>query len=202
MKLVGIEKKIGDFQLAIDSLEFATGKIHGLVGHNGAGKSILLKIIMGLIRPDAGHIDYAGLAMDEITLMTQTPYLLHRSVYENVTYPLKIRGVKIDAHREKEIDALLERAGMLSHKEQYALSLSSGERQKLSFLRAVIFEPRLIMMDETLSNLDPDSEKTIIEMIKEIQAARRATWIIVSHQLESKEGLCDFIHRLEGGRLL
>ena len=91
---------------------------------------------------------------------------------------------------------------MLSHKEQYALSLSSGERQKLSFLRAVIFEPRLIMMDETLSNLDPDSEKTIIEMIKEIQAARCATWIIVSHQLESKEGLCDFIHRLEGGRLL
>ena len=202
MKLVGIEKKIGDFQLAIDSLEFAAGKIHGLVGHNGAGKSILLKIIMGLIRPDAGHIDYAGLAMDEITLMTQTPYLLHRSVYENVIYPLKIRGVRIDAHREKEIDALLERAGMLSHKEQYALSLSSGERQKLSFLRAVIFEPRLIMMDETLSNLDPDSEKTIIEMIKEIQAARRATWIIVSHQLESKEGLCDFIHRLEGGRLL
>ncbi len=202
MKLVGIEKKIGDFQLAIDSLEFAAGKIHGLVGHNGAGKSILLKIIMGLIRPDAGHIDYAGLAMDEITLMTQTPYLLHRSVYENVIYPLKIRGVKIDAHREKEIDALLARAGMLSHKEQYALSLSSGERQKLSFLRAVIFEPRLIMMDETLSNLDPDSEKTIIEMIKEIQAARRATWIIVSHQLESKEGLCDFIHRLEGGRLL
>ena len=202
MKLVGIEKKIGDFQLAIDSLEFAAGKIHGLVGHNGAGKSILLKIIMGLIRPDAGHIDYAGLAMDEITLMTQTPYLLHRSVYENVIYPLKIRGVKIDAHKEKEIDALLERAGMLSHKEQYVLSLSSGERQKLSFLRAVIFEPRLIMMDETLSNLDPDSEKTIIEMIKEIQAARRATWIIVSHQLESKEGLCDFIHRLEGGRLL
>ena len=202
MKLVGIEKKIGDFQLAIDSLEFAAGKIHGLVGHNGAGKSILLKIIMGLIRPDAGHIDYAGLAMDEITLMTQTPYLLHRSVYENVIYPLKIRGVKIAAHREKEIDALLERAGMLSHKEQYALSLSSGERQKLSFLRAVIFEPRLVMMDETLSNLDPDSEKTIIEMIKEIQAARRATWIIVSHQLESKEGLCDFIHRLEGGRLL
>lgn len=202
MKLVGIEKKIGDFQLAIDSLEFAAGKIHGLVGHNGAGKSILLKIIMGLIRPDAGHIDYAGLAMDEITLMTQTPYLLHRSVYENVIYPLKIRGVKIDAHKEKEIDALLERAGMLSHKEQYALSLSSGERQKLSFLRAVIFEPRLIMMDETLSNLDPDSEKTIIAMIKEIQAARRATWIIVSHQLESKEGLCDFIHRLEGGRLL
>ena len=202
MKLVGIEKKIGDFQLAIDSLEFAAGKIHGLVGHNGAGKSILLKIIMGLIRPDAGHIDYAGLAMDEITLMTQTPYLLYRSVYENVIYPLKIRGVKIDAHKEKEIDALLERAGMLSHKEQYALSLSSGERQKLSFLRAVIFEPRLIMMDETLSNLDPDSEKTIIKMIKEIQAARRATWIIVSHQLESKEGLCDFIHRLEGGRLL
>ena len=113
---------------------------------------------MGLIRPDAGHIDYAGLAMDEITLMTQTPYLLHRSVYENVIYPLKIRGVRIDAHKEKEIDALLERAGMLSHKEQYALSLSSGERQKLSFLRAVIFEPRLIMMDETLSNLDPDSE--------------------------------------------
>ena len=58
------------------------------------------------------------------------------------------------------------------------------------------------MMDETLSNLDPDSENTIIEMIKEIQDERQATWIIVSHQLESKGDLCDIIHRMEGGKMV
>lgn len=165
MKLQGIKKTIGNFQLSVDELLIEEGKIHGLVGHNGAGKSILLKIIMGIMERDAGDIDYGGISQNEITLMTQTPYLLHTSVYENVVYPLKLRKIKPD---EEEVDKLLERAGMLAHKEQYALSLSSGERQKLSFLRAVIFKPKLIMMDETLSNLDPDSENTIIEMIKEV----------------------------------
>lgn len=199
MKLQGIKKTIGNFQLSVDELLIEEGKIHGLVGHNGAGKSILLKIIMGIMERDAGDIDYGSISQSEITLMTQTPYLLHTSVYENVVYPLKLRKIKPD---EEEVDKLLERAGMLAHKEQYALSLSSGERQKLSFLRAVIFKPKLIMMDETLSNLDPDSENTIIEMMKEIQDERQATWIIVSHQLESKGDLCDIIHRMEGGKMV
>lgn len=198
MIIRGLKKTVGDFSLAVDELYIESGKIHGLVGHNGAGKSILLKLIMGIMEPDEGVIDYQGLDIKEVTLMPQTPYLLHTSVYENIVYPLKLRGIAPD---EKEIDRLLRMAGLFEQKNQYALSLSSGERQKLSFLRAVVFKPKLILMDETLSNLDPESENAIIEMIKNTQAEHQSTWIIVSHQLENKKDLCDVIHRMSKGAM-
>ena len=99
-----------------------------------------------------------------------------------------------------EIDRLLEKVGLLPMKNQYARSLSSGERQKLSFLRAVIFKPKFIMMDETLSNMDPESEAQILDLIREIQGSGEPmTWLIVNHQLEQKDDLCDVIHRMEKG---
>ena len=167
MKIINLEKKVGDFRLEIDYLNIEPGRIHGLAGHNGCGKTILLKTIMGILEPDSGRIDPEGLDRRDMTMMTQRPYLLHESVYENVIYPLKIRGIKVD---EAEVDRLLETAGLLAQKNQYARSLSSGERQKLSFLRAVIFGPKFVIMDETLSNMDPESEQSIVSMIKEIQA--------------------------------
>jgi len=197
MKITNLRKTMGNFQLEIDHFNIEKGKVHGILGHNGCGKTILLKILMGIMEADFGQIDYEGTSMDKVTLMSQRPYLLHDSVFENVIYPLKLRGVKID---ESKVDGMLERVGLLQQKNQYAGSLSSGERQKLSFLRAVIFEPEFIMMDETLSNLDPESEKIIIDLIKEIQEKKPVTWLIVSHQLEQKYGLCDVIHKMEKGK--
>lgn len=197
MKIINLEKSVGNFKLEIDHLDIEKGKVHGIVGHNGCGKSVLLKLIMGIMEADLGQIDYEGVTMDQITLMSQRPYLLHASVYENLIYPLKIRGISPD---EKKVDELLGKVGLLQLKQQYARSLSSGERQKLSFLRAIIFEPEFIMMDETLSNLDPDSERMIIDLIKEIQETKPKTWLIVSHQLEQRDDLCDYIHKMEKGK--
>ena len=196
MKITDLELTMGSFHMKVDHLSIEPGKIHGLVGHNGSGKTILLKTIMGIYKPDRGSIDYEGIALTDVTMMSQRPYLLHASVYENLIYPLKVRGRKPDP---KAADLLLERVGLLGQKNQYARSLSSGERQKLSFLRAVIFEPRFIMMDETLSNLDPESEEIIIGLMKDIQKESPVTWLLVSHQLEQKKGLCDVIHRMEKG---
>ncbi|MGN1143108.1 MAG: ATP-binding cassette domain-containing protein [Anaerovoracaceae bacterium] len=197
MIITDLSKTEGDFTLQIDRMELAPGKIHGLVGHNGSGKTILLKCIMGILTPDRGTIDYEGLTPQDITLMSQRPYLLHASVYDNLVYPLKVRGQRPD---EKEMDQLLERVGLLAQKKQYARSLSSGERQKLSFLRAMVFGPKFVMMDETLSNMDPDSEAVILDLIRQIQARRPITWLIVNHQLEQKKELCDVMHRMEKGR--
>lgn len=200
MKITDLKVSAGSFTLSIPAAEFAPGKIHGIVGHNGSGKTILLKTIMGILTPDCGQIDYEGLTAQEITLMSQRPYLLHGSVYENLIYPLKLRGINPDApEMAAEIDRLLERVGLLGLKKQYARSLSSGERQKLSFLRAVIFKPKFVMMDETLSNMDPESEGQILDLIREIQDTEHITWLIVNHQLEQKKDLCDFIHRMEKG---
>ena len=204
MKITDLKVSVGGFSLSVPHAEFTPGKIHGIVGHNGSGKTILLKTIMGILEPESGVIDYEGLTMQEITFMSQRPYLLHGSVYDNLIYPLKLRGINPqDAAVAAEIDRLLELAGLLPMKNQYARSLSSGERQKLSFLRAVIFKPKFIMMDETLSNMDPESEGQILQLIREIQSSGAPiTWLIVNHQLEAKEDLCDVIHRMEKGRYI
>ena len=198
MKITDLEKNIGSFNLKIDDLYIKPGLVHGLPGTNGSGKTVLLKLIMGILEPDRGTIDLDGMDRRNMTMMSQRPYLLTGSVYDNIVYPLKLRKIKPD---EAEIDSLLERTGLLAQKNQYARSLSSGERQKLSFLRAIIFEPEFIIMDETLSNLDPESERAIVEIIKEIQSERPVTWLMVSHGRDVREELCDIIHYMEKGRI-
>jgi ABC-type multidrug transport system ATPase subunit len=173
--------------------------IHGLVGPNGCGKTTLLKLIMGITEPDSGVIDLEGLRPSDMTMMSQRPYLMHASVYDNIVYPLKIRGESIDA---ASLNDMLERTGLMDIKDQYAGSLSSGERQKLSFLRAIVFRPKMILMDETLSNLDTDSEKLFREMIIERQREDGSTWLIVSHQWDAMNELFGKVHHMENGRIV
>ena len=199
MRITELRKKIGKTDLYIDDLKIESGLIHGLVGPNGCGKTTLLKLIMGITEPDSGHIDYEGLKPSDITMMSQRPYLMHANVYDNIIYPLKIRGMKIDLN---EIDGLMESTGLLQIRDQYAGSLSSGERQKLSFLRAMVFRPKMILMDETLSNLDQDSEKLFKEMIIERHKEDGSTWLIVSHQWDGMNELFDSVHHMEKGRIV
>ncbi|GAA0796919.1 hypothetical protein GCM10008910_18680 [Faecalicatena orotica] len=199
MRITNLEKTIGKFHMEVNDFYIEPGKIHGIVGPNGCGKTVFLKMLAGIITPDKGILDYEGLSSRDITMMSQQPYLMHTSVYENLIYPLKIRGTRPD---EDEIDEMLNRVGLREQKNQYARSLSSGERQKLSFLRAVIFKPKLIMVDETLSNLDSESEEMFVGIISEIQKERPITWLIVNHQMDHIYQLCDEIHYMEKGRFV
>lgn len=199
MKITDLHKKIGRFELNVESLSVEPGKIHGIVGPNGCGKTVFLKLVMGILNPDRGYIDYEGILPQEITMMTQRPYLMRTSVYKNLIYPLKIRGISPD---EEKMDELLDRAGLLEQKKQYARSLSSGEKQKLSFLRAMVFEPKVIIMDETLSNLDAESEELFKELISMRQKKDPATWLIVNHQWDHVNRLFEAVHYMEKGRFV
>lgn len=199
MKITDLHKKIGRFELNVESLSVEPGKIHGIVGPNGCGKTVFLKLVMGILNPDRGYIDYEEILPQEITMMTQRPYLMRTSVYKNLIYPLKIRGISPD---EEKMDELLDRAGLLEQKKQYARSLSSGEKQKLSFLRAMVFEPKVIIMDETLSNLDAESEELFKELISMRQKKDPATWLIVNHQWDHVNRLFEAVHYMEKGRFV
>ena len=199
MRITELRKKVGKTDLYIKDLKIESGMIHGLVGPNGCGKTTLLKLIMGITEPDSGVIDLEGLRPSDMTMMSQRPYLMHASVYDNIVYPLKIRGESIDA---ASLNDMLERTGLMDIKDQYAGSLSSGERQKLSFLRAIVFRPKMILMDETLSNLDADSEKLFREMIIERQREDGSTWLIVSHQWDAMNELFGKVHHMENGRIV
>ncbi|MFI3172229.1 MAG: ABC transporter ATP-binding protein [Eubacteriales bacterium] len=199
MIITNLEKKIGDLQMQIPSLHIETGKIHGLLGGNGCGKSTLAKILIGAIELDRGAIDLESVDSSKITLMSQRPYLLQRSVYENLIYPLQIRKMPID---EVLIQEWLEKIDLWHRKDQYARSLSSGEQQKLSFLRALIFHPEVVIIDETLSNLDPESLQMFENWIKEWQQQEKITWIIISHQLIQINNLCDRVHFMQKGNVI
>lgn len=199
MKITNLEKRISGFHLNIPELNIKEGCIHGFIGANGCGKTTLAKTLMGIHSADKGTIDLGNLSLDEITMTSQRPYLLHTTVYENLIYPLKIRKKKLD---ENQIDQLLEVCGLLDKKKQYARSLSSGERQKLSLIRAMIFEPKLFIIDETLSNLDLESVGLFEKMILDKQSKNPVTWILISHQLAHIHKMCDFVHFFSNGKLV
>ena len=135
-----------------------------------------------------------------LTVLTSTSwYFCTAPTFAERFNTAEIRRSRID---DAEIDALLERAGILEIKDQYAGSLSSGERQKLSFLRAIVFRPKLILMDETLSNLDAESAGLFREMIIERHREDGSTWLIVSHQWDAMNELFDEVHHMEKGRIV
>lgn len=198
MRIIEVEKRVGDFQMKIPELEIERGLIHGFIGSNGSGKTTAAKLIMGILKPDKGRIDYEGLSMRQITMTSQRPYLMHDSVYANLIYPCRLRGEK---PLEAQADGLLARFGLLEKKKQYARSLSSGEQQKLSMLRAMIFQPELLIIDETLSNMDPESVEQFEELILAQQKVRPVTWIMISHRLSHIYRMCDRLHFFSEGQI-
>jgi len=198
MLLNGVKKKLGDFSLCIENLNITKPGVYGLIGPNGSGKSTLAKIIAGLLEPDCGSVDTEGLSMKEITFLGRKPYMMDDTVFNNLVYPLELRGVKPDSEM---IDEFLDRMKFLNRGRQRAKSLSGGEQQKLSFLRAVIFKPKLIIADEAMTAMDMDSldlfERTIIEE----QKKENSIWIIISHQMPHIRRVCDYIFFIYNGKI-
>jgi ABC-type multidrug transport system ATPase subunit len=199
LRIIELEKRFGDFELKVKDLTFEDKKIHGIVGNNGSGKSTLMKLMTGLLKPDKGGIDYGALTKQDIAITTQRPYMLHDTVYNNLIYPLKIRKQRIQKEAAME---WIERCGLLGKEKQYAPSLSSGERQKLSLARVLIFKPKVVFMDETMANMDPDSVLLFEQIISEIQLQEPITWIMVSHQLAHVYKVCEYVHFMEAGTMI
>ena len=149
------------------NMEIEKGEIFGIIGFSGAGKSTLVRCINLLEHPTEGAVYFGdtnlmmagsgelrkirqrmGMIFQQFNLLEQ------RNVIENICYPLKIRRIRPD---EQKIDQWLSRCGLTEKKHQYARSLSSGEQQKVSMIRALIFDPELVMIDDTLSNQDPEN---------------------------------------------
>jgi len=198
MILNEVQKKLGDFSLFIEHLEISKPSVYGLIGPNGSGKSTLAKIMAGLLAPDSGSIDTEGLSMRDITFLGRKPYMMEDTVYNNLIYPLDIRKIKPDT---VIINEYLDRMNFLKRSKQRAKSLSGGEQQKLSFLRAIIFKPKLVIADEAMTAMDIDSldlfEKTIIEE----QKKENSIWIIISHQMPHITRICDYLFFMYDGKI-
>lgn len=173
---------------------FVSGQITGLVGDNGAGKSTLLRLIAGLDLDYSGHIYYDGQPLtkslyQQMTMVFQTPYLLKRSVYENIAYPLKLRHRPAAEIKEKT-QAMIARLGIEKLAGQYAHRLSGGESQKVALARALIFEPDLVLLDEPMSGIDAASVSFMEQMIADYVQQHQKTVIMITHNARQAQELC------------
>ncbi|MDK2563050.1 ABC transporter ATP-binding protein [Romboutsia sedimentorum] len=191
--------------LDIPYLEIKKNEITGIVGENGCGKSTLLNIISGIDKNFSGKIYYNDKELNNeisknITLVFQKPRLLNSAVYKNLSYPLSLRKIKKE-DKKNEIEKILKLLEIENLKDKKATKLSGGEQQKVALARALIFKPKVLMLDEATSNIDCDYKKTIEKIIVNYNTNENNTIILVSHDKEQIKSLCDnviFLDKQEG----
>ena len=198
MILTGIEKKLGDFSLLIERLAVSKPGIYGLIGHNGSGKSTLAKIMAGIVEADRGSIEREGLSPKDITFLGRKPYMMEDTVYNNLVYPLKLRGIK---PKPDLVASFLDRMDFSQKGKQRAKSLSGGEQQKLAFLRAIIFKPRLVIADEAMTAMDLLSLDLFEKTLLEEQEKENSIWIIISHQMSHIRRICGSVIFMHNGKV-
>ncbi|MEE9388307.1 MAG: ATP-binding cassette domain-containing protein [Paracoccaceae bacterium] len=192
------------FRLQVDELQISAGGPTVILGPNGAGKSLFLRLLHGLLAPDNGSVLVNGVVPDaavrrQQAMVFQQPVLLRRTVAANISYALKVRGVKRVTRRRK-VDALLRQNGLSDQAKQAARTLSGGEQQRLALARALAIEPEVLFLDEPTSSLDPSSAGAIEEIIA--NAGQAGTKIImVTHDLGLAQRLADRVIFFHKGRV-
>ena len=182
------QKKVLD----IDDLEIRSGSITGLMGPNGSGKSTLLKMLAFALKPTEGRIFYKGREESgfspevrlKVTLLTQKPYLLKRTVYDNIIYGLKIRS---DHHNlEERVKTALSKVGLdfqtFSHRKWH--QLSGGEAQRVALAARLILNPEVLLLDEPIASVDTKSAELIRKAALKARDDWGTTLVIAGHDLQ------------------
>ena len=175
-----------------------------IMGANGAGKSLVLRLLQGLIRPTAGQITWGarrnGIQPGRgIALVFQRPVLLRRSVAANLGHALKVYGVP-PSERPAAIDRLLDLAQLRDLRRRPARVLSGGEQQRLSVVRALAADPEVLLLDEPTANLDPQSIEAVERLI-DAAHGRGTKIVLVTHDPGQARRLADEVVFLHRGRI-
>lgn len=195
----------GRVLLDVDHVKLGKQGVTCILGHNGAGKSLLLKVLSGLVKPDQGLIRWNGASVEradykKLGYMKQNAVLLRRSAKANLEFPLLSFGwSKQDA--STKADAALEKAGLTHITHSSARVLSGGERQRLSLARMLIVSPQIAILDEPTASLDPESTAAIEQTIKSLSVTGVPV-ILVTHNLNQARRLANNIIFLHQGKIL
>ena len=182
------------------SLALEAGPSSIILGANGAGKSVLMRLMHGLLAPTAGRVAWSGEgARRRQAMVFQRPVMLRRSAYANVVYALQVAGVPA-TERERLATEALEEVGLRKLAQRPARVLSGGEQQRLALARAWALHPEVLFLDEPTANLDPGATREIETIIKAFDAA--GTKIVMStHSLGQARRLGDEVIFLHQGRV-
>jgi len=186
------------------SIHGETGDIYGLLGPNGAGKTTTIRMIMQIIQPDSGKITLGGEPLtleqkDNIGYLPEERGLYQKmKVREVVEYFASLKNMDPDKTKNN-IDFYLDRFDLLDRAEDKIEELSKGNQQKIQFIISIIHEPKLLILDEPFSGLDPVNQVLIKEIIGELQE-RDTTILLSTHQMEQVEKLCQRICLISKGK--
>ncbi len=189
---------------------FQTGETTLLTGHNGSGKSTLMRILAGLLRPDRGHfhLDQAApeewrhcrhLLLRDICYLHQQPYLFDCSVFDNVAYGLRRRGVPPHIIHDRVRQAL-QAMSLEQLEKRPSHALSGGERQRVAIARAWVLAPRLMLLDEPVANMDKPARRQTIQLINLLRENGIGV-LVTSHDPQHGELQIDHHLHLYQGRL-
>ncbi len=196
------------------SLTVHKGDIFGVIGLSGAGKSTLVRCINLLERPTDGKVLFDGVdlaSLDrksllatrrKIAMIFQNFNLLaQRTARDNVCYPMEITGVPKKAAREKAA-ALLARVGLADRMDSYPSQLSGGQKQRVAIARALATDPQVLLCDEATSALDPNTTRSILALLKDINRDLGVTIIVITHEMKVVEQICNRVAVMENGSVV
>jgi len=215
IRLEGVSKRFdhtvkGEVYAVRDvTLEVAEGELLTLLGPSGCGKSTTLRMIAGFEEPDEGRISIDGRDVTHVLpnrrgigFMFQNYALFpHLSVFENVAYALRVQG-KDEAAIRRAVTDVLELVGLANYGNQQPHQMSGGEQQRVALARAVVFQPKVLLFDEPLSNLDAKLRVEIREQIRSLQKRIGITTVYVTHDQEEAMAISDRIAVMERGQIV
>ena len=212
-----LEKTFGNHRVLNGiSLSVSRGETLAVLGRSGTGKSVLLRIIIGLVQPDAGSVcingqDIAGLSLDGLGAIRKKMGFLfqHAALYdsltvaENVAFPLRHHRRDLsNAERDDRVRQLLNEVGMEYALDKMPSDISGGMQKRVGLARALALEPEVLLLDEPTAGLDPISSWEIDELVLKLQRERQMASIVVTHDLHSAKTIANRLALLDRGNVV
>lgn len=204
-------KKVFGKESVLRSVDFflPANRILSILGKSGSGKTTLLKILAGLEKADAGTVSLEGQVMNgvpahrrNIVYLYQEPLLFpHLNVFENIAFGLRLRKVPLEEIQAKTLD-MLEQLELSEHAQKRPDQLSGGQRQRVSFGRALIINPKVLLLDEPFGALDTDTRTSMQGLLQRMVRKYHITGLFVTHDLKEALLMGDEMARMEAGELL
>ncbi|MBC2306270.1 ABC transporter ATP-binding protein [Listeria booriae] len=205
LQVNNVTKQFGD-KLAVDNLHFQinAGEILGLIGQNGAGKTTTFRLILNFLKPNSGEIFWDNKEITKINTDIIGYLPEERGLYPNVTiedqiiFFAELKGFS-RAKIKPEIDSWMERAEIVGKKTDLVKTLSKGNQQKIQLISTIIHRPKLVILDEPFSGLDPVNAEILKKFVFDLKEDG-ATIIFSSHRMENVDELCDSLVMLKRGK--
>ena len=195
-------------------LHITPGEVFGIIGRSGAGKSSLVRVINLLNRPTKGEVIVAGrdltqlndaqlrAARRDIGMVFQHFNLLSsRTVFDNAALPLELSGMDKAAIRER-VNPLLELVGLSALADRYPSQISGGQKQRVGIARALASRPKVLLSDEATSALDPETTRSILALLRQVNKELGLTVVLITHQMQVIKQVADRVAVIDAGRIV